>query len=144
MFKLFEVKDGRVTLFSVLNVKKAVLSSLVLVGLIFLGNWVKLNDQEFWKLYMAIAQHFGLEEGVPKNQKKLNAKVEIEVDKAIARVTPEYDAIIREADRKYQPIFIDLEPSGTLCYTDSCKSLEPPMRLCAPWADNCINTHGLQ
>lgn len=140
MFKLFEVKNKKLTLIPILEkkrLKRVLLGSLVLIGLIFLGNWVKLNDQEFWKLYMAIAQHFGLEEGVPKNQKKLNAKVEIEVDKAIARVTPEYDAIIREADKKYQPIFIDLEPNGTLCYTDSCKSLEPPMRLCAPWVEDC-------
>lgn len=140
MFKLFEVKNKKLTLIPILEkkrLKRVLLGSLVLIGLIFLGNWVKLNDQEFWKLYMAIAQHFGLEEGVPKNQKKLNAKVEIEVDKAIARVAPEYDAIIREADRKYQPIFIDLEPNGTLCYTDSCKSLEPPMRLCAPWVEDC-------
>lgn len=137
MFKLFEVKSGKLRLLPQVRAKRVILGTLVLIGLIFLSNWVKLTSDEFWKLYVAISQHFGLEEGTLNTQKKLNAKVEIEVDKAIAHVTPQYDEIIREADRKYQPIFIDLEPNGTLCYTDSCKSLEPPMRLCAPWVEDC-------
>lgn len=107
------------------------------MGLIFLSNWLKFTPEEFWKVYVTITRHFGLEEGQPNTQRKLDAQVELDVDKAIARVTPQYDEIIREADRKYQPIYMDLEPNESLCYTEACKSLEPPMRICAPWAEDC-------
>ena len=137
MFKLFEVKSGKLRLLPQIRAKRVIIGTLVLIGLIFLGNWVRLTPDEFWKLYVAISQHFGLEEGTPNTQKKLNAKVEIEVDKAIARVTPQYDEIIGEADKKYRPIYMELEPNESLCYTEACKSLEPPMRICAPWAEDC-------
>lgn len=140
MLKLFEYKQGKLTLIPQLESKRIrtiVLSSLVLMILLFLGNWLKLTPDEFWKAYVTITRHFGLEEGPPDTQKKLDARVELDANEAIAKVTPEYNEIIREADKKYRPIYIELEPNESLCYTEACKSLEPPMRICAPWAENC-------
>lgn len=140
MLKLFEYKQGKLTLIPQLESKRIrtiVLSSLVLMILLFLGNCLKLTPDEFWKAYVTITRHFGLEEGLPDTQKKLDARVELDVNEAIAKVTPEYNEIIREADKKYQPIYIELESNESLCYTEACKSLEPPMRICSPWVEDC-------
>jgi hypothetical protein len=68
---------------------------------------------------------------------KINRRVERDVDRAIRDVTPEYDRIIKEADKKYQPRYIEEKNDETLCYTDECKALAPPMRICAPWIEDC-------
>jgi hypothetical protein len=63
--------------------------------------------------------------------------VERDVDKAISDVTPEYDRIISDYDRKYKPRYVEELNDETVCYTDECKSLAPPMRIFAPWVDTC-------
>ena len=67
----------------------------------------------------------------------LNRRIKRDVDRAIRDVTPEYDWIISDYDKKYQPRYIEEKNDETLCYTDECKALAPPMRLCAPWLDDC-------
>lgn len=37
----------------------------------------------------------------------------------------------------YKPRYVEEKNDETVCYTKECKSLAPPMRLCAPWVDNC-------
>jgi hypothetical protein len=59
------------------------------------------------------------------------------VDKAILDVTPEYDRIIREADQKYSPKYLEKPVDESVCYTEECKSLGGEMRICAPWVDDC-------
>ena len=78
-----------------------------------------------------------LNEYIIKDDKLLKQRIKRDVDKAIRQVTPEYDRIIREADKKYQPRYIEESNDETLCYSDECKALAPPMRICAPWLDNC-------
>ena len=138
MLKLFEVKGGKLRLLPQIRPKRAILGVLVLMVLIFLGNCAKLTPKEFWEAYVTITRHFGLEEdGPPDTEKKTEARIRLDVDKAITEVTPEYEAIIREADKKYQPIIIDLESNTEECYTDECRALGPPMRICAPWVEDC-------
>ena len=78
-----------------------------------------------------------LNEYIIKDDKLLKQRIERDVDKAIRQITPEYDRIIREADKKYQPRYIEEANDETLCYSDECKALAPPMRICAPWIDSC-------
>jgi hypothetical protein len=78
-----------------------------------------------------------LNEYIIKDDKLLKQRIERDVDKAIRQVTPEYDRIIREADQKFKPRYIEEANDETLCYSDECKALAPPMRLCAPWLDDC-------
>jgi len=78
-----------------------------------------------------------LNEYIIKDDKLLKQRIERDVDKAIRQVTPEYDRIIREADKKYQPKYVEEKNDESLCYSDECKALAPPMRLCAPWVDSC-------
>ena len=37
----------------------------------------------------------------------------------------------------YKPRYIEEANDESLCYSDECKALAPPMRLCAPWIDTC-------
>ena len=37
----------------------------------------------------------------------------------------------------YKPRYIEEANDESLCYSDECKALAPPMRLCAPWVENC-------
>jgi siderophore synthetase component len=78
-----------------------------------------------------------LNEYIIKDDKLLKQRIERDVDKAIRQVTPEYDRIIQEADKKYQPKYVEEKNNESLCYSDQCKALALPMRLCAPWVDSC-------
>jgi hypothetical protein len=98
-----------------------------------------MSEKELWKIYTLILQQLGLSYELPRKEreKELEARIELEVDRAIENVRPEYDRIIAEADQKYKPIYIDEVNDETLCYTKECKSLAPPMRICAPWVSGC-------
>lgn len=78
-----------------------------------------------------------LNEYIIKDPKLLDNRVKRDVDKAIRKVTPEYDRIIEKADQKYQSKYLEEPNDETLCYTKECKSLAPPMRICAPWISDC-------
>jgi len=78
-----------------------------------------------------------LNEYIIKDPKLLDNRVKRDVDKAIQNVTPEYDRIIREADQKYQPKYLEKPVDESVCYTDECKSLGGEMRICAPWIQDC-------
>ena len=76
-----------------------------------------------------------------KDPEKLNRRVYRDIDRAINQVTPEYDRIIKEADKKYQPRYVEETNDENVCYTDACKALAPPMRICAPWSSGCPLTN---
>ena len=138
MFKLFEIKGGKLKILPQIRPKRAIMGVMILMALVFLGNWAKLTPDEFWEAYVTITRHFGLEDDAPPDtENKIDARIRIDIDKAITGATPEYDRIIREADKKYQPIIKDLEPNTEECYTEACKALGPPMRICAPWVEDC-------
>jgi hypothetical protein len=143
MFKLFEVRDGKLTALPDVNSKKiksVIFSSIIVLIIVALSGWLKISEKDLWKIYTLILQQFGLSHELPRteSEKELDARIELEVDKAIRDVIPEYDRIISDYDRKYKPIYIDEVNDETLCYTEECKSLAPPMRICAPWVSDCI------
>ena len=120
---------------------------LITVGLILsiiiaaLSQCSKIPENALWDLLDEIQRKFFpqtiINEVILKDPDKINRRVERDVDRAIHDVTPEYDRIIKEADKKYQPRYIEEKNDETLCYTDECRSLAPPMRICAPWLDDC-------
>lgn len=143
MFKIFELKEGKVNLLPSLNykhIKGVFITSVVLMIVIGLSSFFKINEKDVWKFYNLLIQHFGLKQQTPNIDRKqeLDARVEIEVDNAIRNVESEYNRIIVEVDKKYKPIYIDEINDETLCYSDECKVLAPPMRICAPWVQDCI------
>ena len=142
MFKLFEVRGGKLTTLpdvSSKRIKSIIFGSIAVLIIVSLSGWLKMSEKELWKIYTLILQQLGLSYELPRKEreKELEARIELEVDRAIRDVIPEYDRIIAEADKKYKPIYIDEVNDETLCYTEECKSLAPPMRICAPWVDNC-------
>ena len=142
MFKLFEVRDGKLTTLpdvSSKRIKSIIFGSIAVLIIVSLSGWLKMSEKELWKIYTLILQQLGLSYELPRKEreKELEARIELEVDKAIRDVIPEYDRIISDYDKKYKPIYIDEVNDETLCYTEECKSLAPPMRICAPWIDNC-------
>ena len=142
MFKLFEVRDGKLTAFpdvSSKRIKSIIFGSIAVLIIVSLSGWLKMSEKELWKIYTLILQQLGLSYELPRKEreKELEARIELEVDRAIRDVIPEYDRIIVEADKKYKPIYIDEVNDETLCYTEECKSLAPPMRICAPWVSGC-------
>ena len=142
MFKLFEVRDGKLTALpdvSSKRIKSIIFGSIAVLIIVSLSGWLKMSEKELWKIYTLILQQLGLSYELPRKEreKELEARIELEVDRAIRDVIPEYDRIISDYDKKYKPIYIDEVNDETLCYTEECKSLAPPMRICAPWIDNC-------
>ena len=142
MFKLFEVRGGKFTTLPIVSskrIKSIIFGSIAVLIIVSLSGWLKMSEKELWKIYTLILQQLGLSYELPRKEreKELEARIELEVDKAIRDVIPEYDRIISDYDKKYKPIYIDEVNDETLCYTEECKSLAPPMRICAPWVDNC-------
>ena len=129
--------------------KKPDKKQLIIVGIILstliaaLSQCSKIPENGLWDLLDEIQREFFpqtiINEVILKDSDKINRRVERDVTRAIDQVTPEYDRIIREADKKYQPRYIEEKNDESLCYTDECKALAPPMRLCAPWLDDCPN-----
>ena len=120
---------------------------LIIVGIILstliaaLSQCSKISENTLWDLLDEIQREFFpqtiINEVILKDSDKINRRVERDVTRAIEQVTPEYDRIIQEADKKYQPRYIEEKNDESQCYTDECKALAPPMRLCASWLDDC-------
>jgi hypothetical protein len=143
MFKIFEIKEGKFTAFPQLSSKKIkgffIISAVIAIISLFSG-WLNISEKQLWKYYQLLLEQLNLKYELPElknNQDKLDARVELAVDRALTEVTPEYDRIIAEADKRYNPRYVNGVNDETVCYTDECKTLAPPMRICAPWLDDC-------
>ena len=80
-----------------------------------------------------------LNEFILKDPEKLDRRIKRDVDRALDQATPEYDRIIRESDQKYQPKYSEKDVDESICYSEDCKKLGGEMRICAPWAENCVS-----
>lgn len=67
----------------------------------------------------------------------LDRRIKRDVNRAIDAVTPEYDRIITEYDKKYEQRYIEYPIDKSVCYTKECKALGGELRICAPWVDSC-------
>ena len=74
-----------------------------------------------------------LNELILQDPHAVERRVKRDVDRAIDEVTPEYDRIIEEANKKYKPKFVEKAPDGS----EAQKLLGGEMRICAPWAEDC-------
>ena len=73
------------------------------------------------------------------DDEKLKRRIGRDVDRAINDVTPEYDRIISDYDRKYKQRYSEKPVDENVCYTKECKALGGELRICAPWVETCNN-----
>ena len=127
--------------------KKPDKKQLIIVGIILstliaaLSQCSKISENTLWDLLDEIQREFFpqtiINDVILKDPDKINRRVERDVTRAINAVSPEYDRIISDYDKKFKPRYIEEKNDESLCYTDECKALAPPMRLCAGWLDDC-------
>lgn len=91
--------------------------------------WEKLNNKTINEIDNQLNQK------INSNPKLLDYKIKSEIDSAINNVTPEYDRIIE--NKKNTPRYIEEKINKETCYSEECKSLGGPMRICSPWISNC-------
>lgn len=95
----------------------------------------KIPEERLWDLLDEIQRVLKIDilnDFIINDSTKLDRRIERDVDRAIRNVTKEYDRIIAESNKKYQPRYMDEKNDETLCYTEECKTLAPPMRICSP------------
>ena len=133
-FLMFGKKKPDIKQYAIIGI---VLSSIIAA----LSQCTGVSQNGLWDLLDEIQRKYFpqtiLNEFIIKDPEKLNRRIIRDVDKAIREVTPEYDRIIEKADQKYQPKYLEELNDETLCYTDECKALAPPMRKCASWVEGC-------
>ncbi len=122
--------------------KQLIIFGIILSTLIsILSQCTKVKENVLWDLLDEIQREFFpqtiINEIILKDPDKINRRVERDVDQAIHKVTLEYNRINQEANKKYQPKYIEEKNDESLCYTNECKTLAPPMRICSPWSENC-------
>ena len=116
-------------------VQYAVVGSILSIIISLLSGFLKIDEKQIWELVDEVqrALHINIVNDIIINDPELlNRRVHRDVDRALDQVTPEYNRIIEEANKKYKPRYIDMENDESLCHSEECKKLAPPMRLCSP------------
>ena len=116
-------------------VQYAVVGSILSIIISLLSGFLKIDEKQIWELVDEIqrALHIQIVNDLIINDPELlNRRVHRDVDRAIDQVTPEYNRIIEESNKKYKPKYMDLENDESLCHSEDCKKLAPPMRICSP------------
>ena len=127
------------------DIKQYAIITIVLSTIIgTLSQCTGISQNNLWDILDEVQRKYFpqtiLNEFIIKDDEKLNRRIIRDVDRAINNVTPEYDRIISDYDRKYKPRYIEEKNDETVCYTTECKSLAPPMRICASWVEDCQET----
>lgn len=122
--------------------KKPDKKQLIVVGVVVstliagLSQCTGVSEHGLWDLLDELQRKYLpqgiLNEIILQDPDKVNRRVERDVDRAIRDVTKEYDRIIEESNKKYKPKYMDMENDESLCYSEECKKLTPPMRICSP------------
>jgi hypothetical protein len=122
--------------------KSSVIAGLLIVAVGMLATYLKVTDENLWKVYMLVQQKFGvnyrnreLDEKFRNNEKLLDFLVTTEVDSALEKYNqlPGNEPQVKIP----KPIYSEKPVDVTVCYTEACKTLGGEMRLCAPWAKDC-------
>jgi len=122
--------------------KQLIILSIVLSTLIAaLSQCTGVSESGLWDLLDEIQRKYFpqgiLNELILQDPHAVERRVKRDVDRAIDEVTPEYDRIIEESNKRYKPRYVEEKNDESVCYTDVCKELAPPMRICAPFYDGC-------
>ncbi len=118
--------------------KQIIIISIVLSTLIAaLSQCTGVSENGLWDLLDEIQRKYFpqgiLNEFILKDPEKLNRRIKRDVDRAIDEVTPEYDRIIQESNKRYKPRYSEKAPDGS----EAQRLLGGEMRICAVWVDDC-------
>lgn len=124
------------------NIFKYAIVGVVLSSTIgLLSQCTGVNEKYYWDLYDEIQRRLSpksmTNDFILQDPEKLQRRIHRDVSKAIRDVTPEYDRIIQKDNQKYLPRYIQEKNNDEVCYTEACKSLGGPIRMCAPWFSGC-------
>jgi hypothetical protein len=123
--------------------RSSVIAGLLIVAVGMLATYLKVTDENLWKVYMLVQQKFGvnyrnreLDEKFRNNEKLLDFIVTTEVDNALEKYNqlPEN----KNQTKLPKPIYSEKSVDVAVCYTEECKTLGGEMRLCAPWVKDCL------
>ena len=120
------------------DIKQYAIIGIVLSSIIaILSQCTGVSEDGLWDLLDEIQRKYFpqtiLNEFVIKDPAKLDRRVKRDVGRAIDQVTPEYNRIIEEADRRYKPRYVEKPPDGS----EAQRLLGGEMRICAVWVDDC-------
>jgi hypothetical protein len=121
------------------NIKQYAVVGIVVTSIITtLSQCTGISENNIWNLVDEIQRKYFpqtiLNEFVIKDPEKLNRRIERDVDKAINDYWKKSGLSPIEITK---PKYIEEKNNEELCYTKECKALAPPMRLCAPWIQDC-------
>ena len=118
--------------------KQLIIVSIVLSSIIAaLSQCTKIPDHALWDLLDEVQRKYFpngiLNELILQDPNKVERRVKRDVDRALDEVTPEYDRIIGESNKRYKPRYIEKAPDGS----EAQRLLGGEMRICAVWVDDC-------
>ena len=118
--------------------KQLIILSVVLSSIIAaLSQCTGASEDGLWDLLDEIQRKYFpqtiLNEIFIQDPNKVERRVKRDVDRAISEVTPEYDRIIQEANKRYKPRYVEKPPDGS----EAQRLLGGEMRICAVWVDDC-------
>jgi len=118
--------------------KQLIVVSIVVSSIIaVLSQCTGVSEDGLWDLLDEMQRKYFpqtiLNELVIQDPNKVKRRVERDVTRAIDQVTPEYNRIIEEADKRYKPRYSEKAPDGS----EAQRLLGGEMRICAVWVDDC-------
>ena len=118
--------------------KQLIILSIVLTSLIAtLSQCTGISKSGLWDLLDEIQRKYFpqgiLNELILQDPHAVERRVKRDVDRAIDEVTPEYDRIIQESNKRYKPRYSEKAPDGS----EAQRLLGGEMRICAVWVDDC-------
>ena len=121
------------------DIKQYAIISVVLTTIIAtLSQCTGISQNNIWDLLDEVQRKYFpqtiLNEFILNDPEKLNRRITRDVDRAIDDYWSQSGLSKAEVSK---PRYIEEANDETLCYSDECKTLAPPMRLCAPWLDTC-------
>lgn len=120
------------------NIKQYAIVGIILSSIIAaLSQCTGISENKIWDLLDEVQRKYFpqtmLNEFILNDPEKLERRIKRDVDRAIDDVTPEYDRIISDYDKKFKQKYVEKAPDGS----EAQRLLGGEMRICAPWVDDC-------
>jgi hypothetical protein len=122
------------------DIKTYAIIGVVLTSIIaFLSDCTGIKEEVIWDLVDEVQREVKpgtiINDFIIKDPVKLERKIHRDVNRAIEdyeRTTGDTGVV-----KLPSPIYIEENINNDTCYTEQCKSLGGPIRMCSPWVENC-------